>query len=290
MRLMGSSAEEIQDRLFEIKALSTLPHVMTRVMAVVADSSSSAKDLAREIRSDQALTSRILKVSNSAYYGFHRKISNIDDAVVVLGFDEIRSLCLAITVLNMFNEDGSTYFDRRLFWRHSVVTAVLSEQLAENYPEEKHQAFAAGLLHDMGRAVLDQYFPELFSKICIEVERRKVHWLQVERDMIGTDHCEIGLWVAERWNFPDSLTEAIGYHHHPAGSEQAPRLVGMIHLADIISRRDLPEPPPGSMLPPLDKKVYDRVALSQERVEQLASSLENRSSGVQDLIDILASV
>jgi len=284
---MVMQAEQIRSKLRDIRSISTLPHAMTRIMAVAADESSSARDLSKEVRSDQALASKILKVVNSAYYGFYRKIANVNDAVVILGFKEIRSMCLALTVLDLFNVGENEHFDRREFWRHSVITAVLAEMLAEPYAEEHPQAFTAGLLHDLGRAVLDQFFPEEWKEVCLEVEQRQTYWLPVERELLGTDHAEVGFWLAERWDFPTNLTESIRYHHEPALAEAAPRLTGIIHLADLLSRRDLPEPPPPEMVPPLDQGVYEHVPLSKDRVDQLLKKFEKSREGVQALIDTM---
>ena len=284
---MLTTPEQIHKKLGDVKSISTLPHVMTRIMAVAADEGSSAKDLSREVRSDQALASKILKVVNSAYYGFYRKIANIDDAVVILGFKEIRSMCLALTVMHLFDGGGNKYFDRRQLWRHSVITAILAEMLAEPYAEEHPQAFTAGLLHDLGRAVLDQYFPELWKQVCEEVVSRQCRWLEVERELLGTDHAEVGSWVAERWDFHPGLTDSIRFHHEPGRAEVAPRLTGIVHLADLLSRRDQPEPSPPEMVPPLDQGVYEHVPLSKDRVDQLVEKFERSREGVQALLDSL---
>lgn len=279
-----ASAEQIYSRLRDIKSIATLPQVMTRIMAVVTDGKSSAKDLAKEIRTDQALTSKILKISNSAYYGFYRKIVNIEDAVVVLGFKEIRSLALAVTVYGLFDEGKNVFFNRKYFWRHCVITAVLSEMLSEPYPEQQAQAFTAGLLHDLGRAILDQYFPEEWKVICREVEQRRQHWLPVERELIGTDHGEIGYWVAERWSFPQGLTECMRFHHEPLRAEVSPRLTAIVHLADLLSRRDAQEQAQCEALPQLDPGVYKQVPLSRNKVEALAGNYQTRKAGVEALI------
>lgn len=281
-------ANQIQKRLRDIKSLSTLPHVMMRVMTVIMSENSSAKDLAAEIRSDQAMTSKILKLANSAYYGFYRKIANIDDAVVLLGFKEIRSLCLAISVFDLFSNAGNDYFDRKQFWRHSMVTAVLAEMLAEPYSEAYSQAFTAGLLHDLGRVVLDQYFPDQWKEVCKAVAERKTHWLAVEQEFLGTHHAEIGFWLTERWDFPPALTESIRYHHEPAKADSASRLTGIVHLADILSRRDLSIPPPQETIPALDPGVYERVPLSRDKLDKLMKRFGERRDGIQSLIDTLA--
>ena len=281
---MITTFEEISNRIRNIKSIATLPHVMTRIMAVVADGRSSAKDLANEVRIDQALTSKILKVANSAYYGFYRKITNIEDAVVVLGFKEIRSLALAITVFGIFDETVNPFFDRKKFWRHCVITAVLAEMLAEPYSEESVQAFTSGLLHDLGRAVLDQFFPQEWKVICDEVQRRKVHWCEVEQELMGATHAEIGYQLGERWSFPPSLTDSIRYHHEPMRAETAPRLTAIVHLADLLSRRDKEQDEQYAVVPPLDQRVYQHVPLSRDRVEAIVQKYGKRRAGIEALV------
>ena len=281
-------AEEIRSRLRDVKGLATLPHVMTRIMAIITDEESSAKELAAEIRNDQALTAKILKIVNSAYYGFYRQISNIDEAVVILGFKEVRSISLAITVFGLFQERKNNYFDRRGFWKHSVITAVLADMLSEAFPQSYPEAFTAGLLHDLGYGVLDQYFPQEWQQICEETEKRQVHKLKVEREILGTDHAEIGFWVAEQWNFPPDLCQGIRYHHEPSRCEVAPQLAGIVHLSDILSRRELEAPPAPEMLPPLDSRVYEQVPVSRTQVDELFKKFAGKRDGVDALVNILA--
>jgi putative nucleotidyltransferase with HDIG domain len=171
-----------------------------------------------------------------------------------------------------------------------VITAVLSEMLAESYPDQQTQAFTAGLLHDLGRAILDQYFPEEWRVICQEVEQRRQHWLPVERELIGTDHGEIGYWMAERWSFPPGLSECMRFHHEPLRAEASPRLTGIVHLADILSRRDNQEQAQCEAFPQLDQGVYRHVPLSKEKVEALAGNYQKRKAGVEALIGQLTTV
>jgi putative nucleotidyltransferase with HDIG domain len=276
--------ELIRSRMREIPHLSTLPQVMTRIMAVLNDEDSSAKDLAKEVRADQAMTSKILKVSNSAYYGFYRKISNIEEAIVVLGHQEIRSLSLAITVLSLYNENNEISYDRRQFWRHCVTTAVLADMMAKNHKNIIAQAFTAGLLHDIGRTVLDQFFPDEWKAIYERAREKDVHWMEVEHDLIDTDHAEIGYWLAEQWNFPPVLSEAIRWHHQPGQATESPLLTGIIHLSDILSRRFIPVT---IGKPALDETVYSHVPLSRDGLEALSSRFEEKRAGVEALTNVL---
>ncbi|UCD57729.1 MAG: HDOD domain-containing protein, partial [Candidatus Hydrogenedentota bacterium] len=202
----------------EITEISTLPQVMVRIMEIITDEDSSATDLANEIAKDASLTAKILKMVNSAYYGFYREIVKVSDAVVVLGFSEIRRLSLAISVLDMFG--GSRAKHRLEFWNHSFACAAMSDILAKEWGMHDNGAFTAGLLHDIGKAVLDQYFASMFSAVqaCMQERSLKAH--EAEGQLLGFDHTDIGYWLSERWNLPMSLSEAIHCHHRPESARK----------------------------------------------------------------------
>ncbi|MBI5114860.1 HDOD domain-containing protein [Candidatus Poribacteria bacterium] len=226
------SIEQFRKKLLDIKEISTLPHVMVKIMEIITDENSSAADLAKEITKDASLTAKILKIVNSAYYGFYREIVRVSDAVVVLGFNEIRRLSLAISVLDMF---GGRQRERRFkFWTHSFACAAMCDILSKEQGPYDKGAFTAGLLHDIGKAALDQYFSDMFAAVqtCMEDRSLKAH--EAERTLFGFDHADIGYWMCERWNLPVSLSEAIRCHHHPESAQEAPQLARLVHTADAL--------------------------------------------------------
>jgi len=230
---MQGSGEEFRKKLMEIDEISTLPHVMVRIMEIITDESSSATDLGDEIAKDSSLTAKILKMVNSAYYGFYREIVKVSDAVVVLGFNEIRRLSLAISVLDMFTGKDRTQYRLR-FWGHSFACAAMSDILTKEWSLPGTGAFTAGLLHDIGKAVLDQYFPSMFSRVQSHMQDESLSAHEAEHTLYGFDHGDIGFWVSERWNLPVNLSEAIRYHHSPESAEEAPQLCRLVYTANIL--------------------------------------------------------
>ncbi|MBI4830924.1 MAG: HDOD domain-containing protein [Candidatus Lindowbacteria bacterium] len=226
------SAEEFRKKLLEIKEISTLPHVMVRIMEIITDENSSASDLAKEIAKDASLTAKILKIVNSAYYGFYREIIRVSDAVVVLGFNEIRRLSLAISVLDMFG--GKQREQRFRFWTHSFACAAMCDILSKEWRMHDKGAFTAGLLHDIGKAALDQHFSDMFSAAQACMEERSLRAHEAEKMLFGFDHSDIGYWLCERWNLPVSLSEAIRCHHRPETAQEAPQLAMLVHTADEL--------------------------------------------------------
>jgi putative nucleotidyltransferase with HDIG domain len=230
---MTESVENFKKRLAQIKEISTLPHVMTKIMEIITDENSSAIDLAEEIAKDASLTAKILKMVNSAYYGFYREIAKVSDAVVVLGFNEIRRISLAISVIEIF---GSQSEDRRLeFWNHSFTCAAMSDILAKKYSLQEHGAFTAGLLHDIGKSILDQYFNDMFMEVREHMQEHSMSAHEAEQALYGFDHADIGYWLSERWNLPVTLGEAIRCHHRPESAVELPELAQTVHLADKLT-------------------------------------------------------
>lgn len=213
---------------------------------LMADPRTSADTLGKALSSDPALVSKVLKLVNSAFYGFPGRIGTITQAVVILGFSSIRNLVLTTSIMQMFGTKGQKQgFDVEAFWRHSLQTAALARQLAlergEAYIEE---AFIGGLLHDMGRMVLSQKLPGEFEKVLAHAAKTGGRLRQSEQVILGTTHSEIGSWLAQKWNLPAPLIDVIQYHHVPKeaptreapnGKESAGHLISLVHVSDELS-------------------------------------------------------
>ncbi len=231
------SLEFVEKKVRSLSKLSTLPHLATKVMELVENPKTSASRLAHIISNDQILAARILKLANSAYYGFPRKISTLNLAIVVLGFNALRDLVLSISVIDQFIAKGfSDKFEPDQFWRHALIVGrgarVLSKYV--NYPVAG-EVFVAGLLHDIGYPVLLQQFPEEFKNAYHYAEERDVSFNKAETKLIGFTHTDLGGWLAEGWNLPEKLVNAIRYHHTPEKNHFHQDLVNIIHVADLIS-------------------------------------------------------
>jgi putative nucleotidyltransferase with HDIG domain len=227
---------QLTDRLSSIKELPTFPTTALEVMRLASDSETSAAELSRIVSKDPSLSTRILRVANSPYYGFAKKISTIEWAIVALGFETLRETVLSLTLIDLFKGAASKHFDPRKFWKHSIDTASAARSLAKEMKNRvPGEAYAAGLLHDIGTLVLYRFFQDDFAEIQRLVEQDGLMLSQAEAVALGTSHADIGAWLAERWNFPPHFVEAIRYHHNPGYAQVNPELTAIVHVANQIA-------------------------------------------------------
>ena len=233
---MNTTTKKIKRITESIISLPTLPTVVSKMIQLVDNPKTSASSLARLIYTDQALTARMLKLANSAYYGLPREISTVNMAIVVMGFNTVKEMGLSLSVFEVFKggSDDAT-FDISRFWQHSIGCGSAARMLARrlNY-HLAGEAFVAGLLHDIGKAILRQYLAKEFADIIDKVSHQGIDLDQAEMEVVGTTHAQVGAWLAEKWNLPRIIVDAIAFHHTPCESHEDPVLVAMVNVANYL--------------------------------------------------------
>jgi putative nucleotidyltransferase with HDIG domain len=264
----------------KIKDLPTLPSVVTKIIEMTEDLKSSAEDIAKVIAMDQALTAKVLRISNSAYYGFGQRISSLDRAVVALGFKIVKNLALSISAFEAFPtsyEEGD--FDRRKFWEHAVGCAVISKLLAKRtgYPHARlEEVFTAGLLHDIGKVVLDRYFHDEFCSAVRMAVKENIPIIEAEDKVLGINHTEIGHRLAFTWKLPEELQWVIFSHHNPEFAlKDARRLVGIVHIGDILCRRKGMGSGGDNVIPPMNENILEIVGLDPNDIEAIMDLIDD---------------
>jgi putative nucleotidyltransferase with HDIG domain len=234
---MNQYIKDIIER--RIKDLPTLPVVATRIFEVTNDPEATVEDLKEIISTDQVVTGRILRAVNSAYYGFPRQVDTLSKAIVILGFNNVRSLALSVSIMEMYTKKSATGFNYQELWKHAVGTAFCARALAKVFhPREMEKLFIAGLLHDIGLVAMNQCFPKDFVGVLRESLRsqRPIH--AVEEEKFNFNHGDIGQFIADRWLLPKGLSQAIGMHHMPhKASEEDKAMVYAVHTADFVCKR-----------------------------------------------------
>lgn len=271
-------APSLRSVVGKVEQLPPLPGAVERINELIADPDVSLDEVVRVISIDQSLTARILRLVNSAYYGLQRQVSTIRHALIILGLDEIRQIVLSTTVIRLFGPQKSHGgFDLLKFWEHSLGCAFAAKSIARSFHYRvTGEIFVAGLLHDIGKIIMSQYFPQEFGQIEPLVVKRGLSPWAAEKEAIGMTHGELGHLVADHWNLPYPIAEAIHHHHAPAQSTQTSLTTALIHLADVLSiQNGLDTGIPWKTEPTIDRDAWR--ALKERKLDLNETDLDRFS-------------
>lgn len=219
-----------------VREISTIPHVAMKVMQVANDPGSSVADMKSVIEMDAALSARILRCVNSSAYGLREKASSLHRAIAYIGLRQIRSLALTASVAELFaNDEAIGPYHRRGLWKHLVAVGICARLIAmRRGVEDFEDAFVAGLLHDIGIILEDQYVHEHFRRVLEKLDD-KTTLVEMERKQLGFDHARLGAKIAESWRFSERIKAAIGFHHMSANYRgEELKVVRCVEVANLI--------------------------------------------------------
>jgi len=228
----NQTAQKVVDRL---KDIPTLPAVVQKIIEIVDSPHTSASDLNKAISLDQALSAKVLKLVNSAFYGFPKKIETLQQAIIILGFNTVRSLALSISMLDFFSGRGRKHqLNYAGYWKHSISVSILSRAIAKKvFPAMAEEAFVSGLLHDIGLLILDQFLPDEYELAYKRMKTQRIPLFRAEKEELGVTHCDVGRLLAIKWNLPDPLLYSISSHHEPNPAKDYFPIVSTIHAANV---------------------------------------------------------
>ena len=222
-----------------IDNLPSFPAVVSRLIKVVNSPESSADDAAGLIEKDPALTSKMLRLANSAFYGIPRSISSVSSAVVILGFNTIRSLVLSASVMKLFSGSQKQAVDKERFWKHSIVSAMAAKIIVRHFINvrmmDPESAFCSGILHDIGKLIFNEFMNDEYVEVRNYAEKNGVPLLDAENKILGINHAEICKVVSDKWSLPLDLEYSLVYHHNPGAADKLHELIATIHFADILA-------------------------------------------------------
>lgn len=215
--------------------IATPPQVFQKVNEVVSNPDSTTEDIARVIADDAGITLRLLRIVNSAFFGYSQKIESLDQAVMSLGTRQVRDLVLATTVAEKFEGLPADLIDMDSFWRHSLACGIMARALAQTRKEMNLEPyFLGGMLHDVGRLVMFSKMPEESRKIVARCLESNEVMQAVEKETFGFDHAEVGGCLLSAWGLPPHLEEAVATHHLPQRAARNPMLASLVHIADVV--------------------------------------------------------
>jgi len=233
-----------EKRIKTENVLSKIPNVpakskiLAELSRILNDSSTNNSELSKIIGQDQGLTSKILSIANSPLYGLPRRISTIDFAIIIIGFNDIKNIVIALSILDSLRSGNDRFFDYNSYWVHSVMTANISKRIAEDLGYRIGGiAHVSGLLHDLGIMIIYKYFNQAYLEINKLVNEKNYKYLYAEQEILGYTHAEIGTVLLEKWNLPQNICTAVNFHHTPSQLLEGDPLTSIIHLADYTTQR-----------------------------------------------------
>lgn len=228
---MANISAELRTLIRESRSLPTIPGIITKLSALEADSKSTSQKIARLISSDQILSAKVLRLVNSPFYGFPRRVSTVSNALILLGISVIKSLIISSSIFEMMEK---TIIG---LWEHSLATAAAANLIASRLElSDKEEISTAALLHDIGKVVIKIHLKDDYERLLATCEKKQLLSFEAERMEIGTDHAEVGKWLAESWFLPKKLIEPIAYHHNVEKSVTYRTCTAVVHFADILIR------------------------------------------------------
>jgi putative nucleotidyltransferase with HDIG domain len=278
MMLSVNDKSTIFDKLHQLPAM---PLVVQELMGSFRNANAGSATLARQIALDQGLSAKVLRVANSSFYGLPREIGSIQDAVTVLGFDSVRSLVLSAGFMRAFPAGAKGPFDYEAYWVRSFRVATYTEALSQCMGGARQLAFTAGMFHDVGQLILNVCIPEKFAAILEQEKATGLQLVELEKNVLGFDHAEIGAEMARRWNFPAQIEHAIHYWRDPA-HEPLEAVTSQVFVAALLESglrgADLMEQ--------LPERLCQRLSINWQRIEPCLPHPEQLDAVANLMLDV----
>lgn len=267
-----------------IKELPPLPAAIAEILAALNKKNVAIEFLMSKIIQDPALSSKVLSLANSPFYGMSGNIASINDACVVLGMHTLRNIAMAVGVAGNYPADSGNYIDIGGLWQHAIGTAVAARVLALECRVDQELAFTTGLLHDIGKMVIDQCFPDENEQTLKTSKADDCLLFEAERKLLGVDHGEVGAMVARRWNLPDAIVDAL-HNHHSTDVSKRSKLIDLITVADIVSRGLEIGNPGDDLIPSLEADMLERLGLDMAIIIEHLPEIDELSRSSDSLFN-----
>lgn len=280
-KLMKQDVESVLDLSGEVTSLPTL---FNQIKEAVDDPECSLLDIGKLIGRDSVLSAHLLKLANSSFFGFPSQIETITHAVTVIGMAQIRDLVLAVMVTRRFKDIPSELIDMKAFWFHSIACGLTARVIATyRHAPNVERFYVLGMFHDLGRLLFFLNFADPIKDISLRVKEGKASFHQMEREIIGCDHAEVGGALLKRWNLPESLIEPVACQHDPAKAIHYPVEAAILHVADIIAHALMLGVSGDPFVSPLDSKAWERIDLPVSLLPAIVNQVDRQFPGATQM-------
>lgn len=274
--------------LQSVTQLPPFPAVIQRVLQLVEDPKTSARDVVEVIQYDQSITANVLMVCNSAYFALHRPVHSLAEALVRIGFNNLVEIILTRGTSFLFFQACQGYqLQSGELWRHSVACALLSQILADRLNQKKTPIqFTSALLHDVGKVVLAGFVRDHLEEIRMRLQEENLSFVGAEKATLGIDHAELGGRIAESWKFPPDIVAGIRYHHTPLLAPEFHDLVSLTYLCDVVALMTGTGGGADGLSTNGAKEVMEQYALTAQDLEEVIADLNCRMNKVEGFLKV----
>ncbi len=249
-----------------IDTMPILPSLYSRIMAELRSQDASTAGVGDIISQDMGMTAKVLQLVNSSFFGMPRHVASPSEAVVLLGIDVVKTLILGIEVFSEYRQSTLSIIPVSKVYEHCVKTSVIAKKIAQMEKKDKEiadNAMIAGLLHDLGRLLLAENFPEDYQEVMALVKEKRCQFYEAELEVLGVTHAEIGGYLLSLWGLPDNIIEGVTFHHSPSACIATGfDLCGVVHVANLIERHERVQPGAWETLNGLDTKYMVKQGLT----------------------------
>lgn len=261
---MAQNALELIETMKDIPAM---PTVIVKALGIIKNDSSGTKELGEIMAYDQALASQVLKLVNSAYYGFAQEITSINKALALLGMNQTRNIIIAVAMKPMLTSQGG-----RDLWKHALKAGVACEYIAgQTDAADAGDAFTIGFLHDIGKIILNLFDTMTYQKVKLDVQNG-ADIIEAEEEAFGVNHADIGFQLAKKWKLSVLLANCIKYHHDPLASSM-PKVSCLTHIGDQLAQdtQDIPE---------IDPEILDNFGITMETLQSYREVIDEKTNAL----------
>lgn len=290
---MAINSAKLRIRIESITDLPTLSTVVRKIMNEISNPSINAADIGMLIEQDPALAGKVLRLVNSAYYGFPKQIKSIQHAVVILGFSKIRTVVATTSVFDAFKTaNGRGNLDMARFWQHSLGTAIAAKTTAEMFGmgHVAEDAFVGGLLHDIGKIVMDRFLNPVYAPVLGHALDRNITLLDAERELMGLTHALVGEWLIEKWRLPPVIVRMVGDHHKPNQTTERRELIAAVYMGDILARALGVGSGGDEYVPPVDPVVAANFRIDEDFLQNIIPKIIREMTKAVDFFSLISPI
>lgn len=258
----------------KIKKLPTLPVTAQEILNLVSNDLTSVARIEKVVENDPAISAKILSVANSVFFGTKAQTKTLDNAIMRIGFDNLKSIALGISVMTVLQDgESGKGFDYKRVYNHSVtvgfVATLISRKLKQDFSDE---IMINGMLHDLGYLVMNKFFPEMYGEVLALFEKEG-SLIEAEKKVLEFTHADIGHWLAEKWNLPTTVLDTTLYHHTPSLAKRNSKRAAVIHLADYITTKKMLSPVEKDPNYPFDSSSLEILHITEEDVSNFEAQI-----------------